>query len=126
MFREKARKIGDDFNLIRKFPAMPGRIFDVQFSNDASRIVAGSSYNGTGHVHVFNTEDGKLVAEMKEVPSAVEKGKKIGLATMAGMLASILIGGKAAGAIMVGTQAASVQAELGYSRDDERQADQIG
>ena len=71
MFREKARKIGDDFNLIRKFPAMPGRIFDVQFSTDASRIVAGSSFNGAGHVHVFNTEDGKLVAEMKQVPSAV-------------------------------------------------------
>lgn len=71
MFREKARKIGDDFNLIRKFPSMDGRIYDVQFSTDASRIVAGSSFNGTGQVHVFKTADGTLVAEMKEVPSAV-------------------------------------------------------
>ena len=30
----KARKIGDDFNLIRNFEPMPGRIFAVEFSRD--------------------------------------------------------------------------------------------
>jgi len=71
MFREKARKIGDDFNLIRKFPALPGRVFDVEFSKNAERIVAGSSFNGTGYVSVSNVSDGKLIAEMKEIPSAI-------------------------------------------------------
>lgn len=56
----------------------------------------------------------------------VEKTKKIGLATMAGMLAGILIGGKAAGAIIAGTAAAGIQKQLSYSRNDERHADQLG
>jgi WD40 repeat protein len=64
IFREQARKIGDDFNLIRKFPKMPGRVFDVEFSADATRVVAGSSDQGKGHVHVFNAADGKLIAQM--------------------------------------------------------------
>jgi len=47
-------------------------------------------------------------------------------ATLAGMLAGALIGGKAAGAIMTGTVAANMQQQLNYSREDERQADQLG
>ncbi len=71
MFREKARKIGDDFNLIRKFPGLPGRIYDVVFSRDATRVVAGSSFNGDGFVNVYNVADGKLVAELEEIGSAI-------------------------------------------------------
>ena len=56
----------------------------------------------------------------------IETNKKVGLATMAGMLAGSLIGGKAAGAIITGTVAAGIQTQLSYSRDDERQADQLG
>ena len=56
----------------------------------------------------------------------IERSKKIGLATMAGILAGVLIGGEAAGALMTGSIAAGIQAELGYSRDNERQADQLG
>ncbi len=56
----------------------------------------------------------------------IERGKRIGIATMAGMLAGILIGGTAAKALVTGSAAAGVQAQLGYSRDDERQADQLG
>jgi len=56
----------------------------------------------------------------------MERSKKIGLATMAGILAGALIGGDVAGAIMTGSIAAGIQAELGYSRDNERQADQLG
>jgi predicted Zn-dependent protease len=56
----------------------------------------------------------------------IEQSKKIGLATMAGMLAGILVGGTAAAAIISGTQAAALQAQLAYSREDERQADQLG
>ena len=71
MFREKARQIGDDFNLIRKFPEMPGRIFDVAYRPDGQQVVAGSSHDGTGHVHVFDVESGQLVAQMKELNTAI-------------------------------------------------------
>jgi len=56
----------------------------------------------------------------------IERSTKIGMATMAAILAGVLIGGEAAGALMTGSIAAGAQAELGYSREDERQADQLG
>lgn len=62
----------------------------------------------------------------RHLASRIERSKKIGLATMAGVLAGILIGGEAAGALMTGSMAAGIQAELGYTREDERQADQLG
>jgi WD40 repeat protein len=58
MFREQARKIGDDFNLLRAFAPLPGRVFAVGFSADGERVAAGSSNNGTGEVRVFQTADG--------------------------------------------------------------------
>ncbi|MEQ8789561.1 MAG: c-type cytochrome domain-containing protein [Pirellulaceae bacterium] len=67
MYREKDRKIGDDFNLIKAFAGMPGRVFDVAFSRDGERIVAGSSNAGAGQVRVYAVEDGK--EQMKiEIP----------------------------------------------------------
>ncbi len=65
MFREKARKIGDDFNLIRAFAPLPGRIFDVAFGPQGKQIAAGSSFNGTGEVRVYQAADGKKVFEVK-------------------------------------------------------------
>jgi WD40 repeat protein/mono/diheme cytochrome c family protein len=62
MLRTQERKIGDDFNLIRKFDKMPGRVFDVQWSPDGVRIVAASSLDGKGEVRVFNAADGKPVS----------------------------------------------------------------
>ena len=62
MIREKARRIGDDFNLIRAFPSMPGRIFSVVYSPDGNRIAAGSSLNGSGQVQVYNYEDAKVIS----------------------------------------------------------------
>lgn len=56
----------------------------------------------------------------------IEQSKKIGLATMAGILAGVLIGGEVAGALITGSMAAGIQAQLKYSRDDERHADQLG
>lgn len=65
MVREQARQIGDDFNLIRAFPTMPGRVYSVSFSADGNRIVAGSSLNTTGEVRVFNYADAKEVSQVK-------------------------------------------------------------
>jgi mono/diheme cytochrome c family protein/DNA-binding beta-propeller fold protein YncE len=71
MFRTEDRKIGDDFNLIRKFPQMPGRIFSACYSRDGSRIVAGSSHQQKGEVHVFDAATGKLVSRLDEPGAGV-------------------------------------------------------
>jgi predicted Zn-dependent protease len=62
----------------------------------------------------------------RHISERIEQAKTIGIASLAGMLAGVLVGGKAAGAIMTGTMAAGVQKQLAYSREDERQADQMG
>jgi WD40 repeat protein len=64
MHREKKRVIGDDFNLIKGFEPMPGRIFSARFSPDAGRIVLGSSFEGKGEVRVYQSADGKLVSKL--------------------------------------------------------------
>ena len=50
VFRQTVRVIGDDSNLIREFPAMPGRIYGVAVSADGKRLAAGSSLDGAGQV----------------------------------------------------------------------------
>jgi len=62
----------------------------------------------------------------RHLSNRIEQNKKIALATLAGVLAGALIGGKAAGALMTGSMAANIQHQLNYSREDERQADQLG
>ena len=56
VFRQTVRVIGDDSNLIREFPPLPGRIYSVAVSNDGKRIAAGSSLDGTGEVSVYGYE----------------------------------------------------------------------
>jgi beta-barrel assembly-enhancing protease len=62
----------------------------------------------------------------RHLSKRIEQNKRLGLATMAGMLIGALIGGEASSAIIVGSAAAGVQAQLSFSRSDERQADQLG
>lgn len=71
MFRTKARQIGDDFNLIRAFPGMPGRLFAVRYSPDGTRIAAGSSSDGKGEVRVYNAADAKLVSTLQGERGAI-------------------------------------------------------
>jgi len=56
VFRTTARKIGDNANLLRKFPAMEGRIYAVDYSPDGRRIAAASSLDGRGWVNVYSAE----------------------------------------------------------------------
>ncbi|HJX35094.1 MAG TPA: M48 family metalloprotease, partial [Desulfatiglandales bacterium] len=63
---------------------------------------------------------------LRHISNQVEKGKMVGLATMAGILAGAMLGGEAADAMITGSLAAGQQVMLSYSREDERQADQIG
>lgn len=65
MFRTKDRKIGDDFNLIRKYTELPGRLFAVEYSRDGNRIAAGSSSNGKGEVRIFQEADGKAISKLE-------------------------------------------------------------
>ncbi len=61
--RVAKRVIGDNSNLVRKFPAMQGRIFDVAFSPDGKRIAAVSSLDGRGFLHVYDSEFKHEVSE---------------------------------------------------------------
>lgn len=71
MYRTKARKIGDDFNLIRAFPALPGRIYSVRFNADGSRFVVGSSNDGKGEVRVYRTADAKATATIPNLRGGI-------------------------------------------------------
>ena len=68
VFRTSKRVIGDNANLIRQFPPMSGRIFGVDISADGSRIVAGSSLNGSGEIRIFAYDfDTNIPADLKKI-----------------------------------------------------------
>ncbi|MGB7345605.1 MAG: DUF1549 domain-containing protein [Pirellulaceae bacterium] len=68
VFRETERKIGDDANLIRSMPKMPGRIFSVDISPDGSRIAAAATIDGKSEVRVWKYDfDGDLSDEVKKI-----------------------------------------------------------
>ena len=73
---------------------------------------------------VLTHEMGHVMA--RHLSQRIEQNKMIGFATLAGVLAGALIGGEAAEALTAGSLAAGIQAQLHYSRRDERQADQLG
>lgn len=63
MHRQTKRVIGDDACLVRRFPAMKGRIHSVDFAPDGSTIVCGSSLNSTGQVAVFRSDYDSSISE---------------------------------------------------------------
>lgn len=66
----------------------------------------------------------------RHISQKIERAKKINYATLAGVLAGVLLGttgaSAVASAVTLGSMAAGQSYELAYSRDNERQADQIG
>ncbi|RMF42650.1 MAG: DUF1549 domain-containing protein, partial [Planctomycetota bacterium] len=67
IFRETERRIGDDANLIRKFPAMPGRIFDVDISRDGQRLVAAATLDGHSQIAIYPYDfNGQLPENVKK------------------------------------------------------------
>jgi len=66
----------------------------------------------------------------RHISDRIENQKKIGMATLAGMIAGVMLGAggaaEAASAVTVGSMAAGQTASLAYSRKDETQADQLG
>jgi len=83
VFRNVERKIGDDSNLIRDLPAMPGRVNAVAVSRDGKRIAAVSSLDNSGALQVYNYLDDttlpdelrKIMAKEVTARSAQEKQK---------------------------------------------------
>lgn len=74
-FRETPRKIGDNANLVRKFPAMEGRIFAVDYAPDGSWIAAGSAYHGKGAVNLYAAAfDATLPGDIKGILSKETTG----------------------------------------------------
>lgn len=68
IFRNVERKIGDDSNLIRALPAMPGRVNGVAISRDGNRIAAVSSLDMMGTLHVYGNEfRTELPDELKKI-----------------------------------------------------------
>ena len=64
MIRTQARQIGDDFNRLRSYPAMSGRIFALDFNSDGTKFVAGASTGSAGTARIYGTDDGKLLLEL--------------------------------------------------------------
>ena len=53
VFRVTERRIGDDSNLVRQFPAQPGRIFSVATSADGALLAAASTLDGNSALRVY-------------------------------------------------------------------------
>ncbi|MFM7604629.1 MAG: WD40 repeat domain-containing protein, partial [Prosthecobacter sp.] len=79
MERITKRVIGDNANLIRKFPTMQGRIFGVDFAPDGKRIAAGASFEGSGTINIYSSEySGEMPPEVKKIVETVNgKGKEL-------------------------------------------------
>jgi WD40 repeat protein len=70
MYREKKRVIGDDFNLLRAFERLPGRVFSVAWNHDGTQFVAGASLRGDGTVSLYDAEK-ETPLWTRKVPSGV-------------------------------------------------------
>ena len=54
VFRESARQIGDDANLVFGLYPLKGRVFSARFNTDGKRVVYGGGVDGTGEVAAVN------------------------------------------------------------------------
>lgn len=62
MHREAKRVIGDDFNKVRDFEGLPGRIFAARFNADGKLFIVASSADGKGEVRVYQTDNGQRLS----------------------------------------------------------------
>ncbi|WP_158269698.1 M48 family metalloprotease [Desulfonatronum sp. SC1] len=62
----------------------------------------------------------------RHIASRIEKAQIVNLASLLGILAGVFLGGEAQSAMVYGSVAAGQSAMLAYSREDEREADQVG
>lgn len=105
---------------------------------NAFAIPAGHIFINSGLLMAMDNEEelaGILAHEIahvnaRHISQKIERSKKIGWASMAGVAVGVLMGmagaGDAAQAVTQGSAAAAQTAELAYSRENEMQADQLG
>jgi predicted Zn-dependent protease len=126
-------------HIVAQLPAPPFEFHFYVLEEDvynAFAAPAGHVFINSGLLSVMENEEelaGILAHEIAHVLSRhiakqMQQAKKIGLATLAGVLAGIFLGGDAAatGAITSGSIAAGTSLSLKYSRDNETEADQVG
>ncbi|MEF2230268.1 MAG: M48 family metalloprotease [Pseudodesulfovibrio sp.] len=131
-------------NVVKAKNPMPFRIKSAVVASpvlNAFAVPGGYIYIFTGLIQEVTSESqivGVIAHELghvsqRHVASRMEKQKTVGMLAMAGVLAGAFIGitggsgsGKAASAIMAGSQGIATAAMLGYSQDDEREADHVG
>jgi WD40 repeat protein len=65
IFRTQARQIGDDFNRLRGYAKLPGRIVSLEFNADGSKFVVGSSNATSGAARIYKTDTEQPLFELK-------------------------------------------------------------
>ena len=128
----------------RILAAIPPQPFDYQFHvlredvYNAFATPAGHIFFNSGLFAALESEEelagiiGHEIAHVvcRHISDRIERSKKISMATLAGMVAGVLLGaggaGAAASAVTMGSVAAGQTAALAYSRENELQADQLG
>jgi predicted Zn-dependent protease len=128
----------------RILATLPQQPFRYQFHvikadvYNAFATPAGHIFVYTGLIDAMEEEEelagiiGHEIAHVycRHISQKIERQKKMGWASLAGIAAGVLLGvggaGEAAQAVTMGSQAATQSAELAYGRGDEMQADQFG
>jgi len=158
MSREFLKVVGDYFEIINDSMAnayvrevgakvlatVPSQPFNYQFHiiredvYNAFATPAGHIFINSGLIAAMESEEelagilGHEIAHVvcRHISQKIERGKKLQLATLAGVAAGVFLGiggaGSPASALTIGSMAAGQSAMLAYSREDEIQADQVG
>jgi len=132
-------KIGRKVLFVMPSMQFPFRFYVIrEDSYNAFAGPAGHIFINSGLLEAMESEDelaGILTHEIshvscRHISSMIEKSKKTGIASLAGIATGILLGiGGAAeigSAVAIGSVAAGQAATLAYSRENEMQADQVG
>ena len=127
--------------ILATLPQQPFRYRFYVINDDvynAFATPAGHIFVYTGLIDAMEEEEelagiiGHEIAHVycRHISQRIERQKKMGWASIAGMAAGILLGvggaTEAASAVTMGSQGAVQSAELAYGREDEMQADQFG
>lgn len=113
----------------------PIRFFVIKESEpNAFAIPGGTIFVTSGLIRLVESEDelagvmGHEVAHVvrRHIAQSIEASKRMNIATLAGILAGIFVGGSGGGAIMAGSLAMGVSQQLKYSREHESEADRLG
>ncbi len=116
-----------------------GSVFPIDFfvikesEPNAFAIPGGRVFLTTGLVSLVEREDelaGVLSHEIahvvrRHIAERIDASKRLNIATLAGAVAGILIGGSGGGAIMAGSLAVSESEKLRYTRENESEADRL-